>query len=328
MSLQQSVSPGLQDIRQAIRNNYLADEYEVIHQLIEQAQLSDETRKAISARAADLVRDVRDNAKPTIMEKFLAEYGLTTKEGVALMCLAEALLRVPDNLTIQDLIEDKITSGNWGAHVGKAKSGLINSATLALLMTSNLLKDSERQSVGDTLRKMVKRLGEPVVRTAAGQAMKEMGRQFVLGRTIEEAQDRGKSQEEQGYTVPMARHKRPVPMPMPSVTSTPIPMPSTDQQAVRRRCAHQSRYFRKTVALLARYEYGQGNGDRAGPPRPDPRQKSRRGQYGLQHRCRRAGPPGPVSGRDRSYPLRRRTQRLGRLWRGGPGLRQAGFPDP
>ena len=200
MSLQQSVSPELQEIRQAIRNNYLADEHEVIHRLIEQAQLSDETRKAISARAADLVRDVRDNAKPTIMEKFLAEYGLTTKEGVALMCLAEALLRVPDNFTIQDLIEDKITSGNWGAHVGKAKSGLINSATLALLMTSNLLKDSERQSVGETLRKMVKRLGEPVVRTAAGQAMKEMGRQFVLGRTIEEAQDRGKSQEEQGYT--------------------------------------------------------------------------------------------------------------------------------
>ncbi|BFN14830.1 bifunctional proline dehydrogenase/L-glutamate gamma-semialdehyde dehydrogenase PutA [Marinobacter sp. RI1] len=200
MSLQQSVAPELNDIRQAIRANYLADEHEVIHRLIAEAQLSDETRKAISARAAELVRDVRNSARPTIMEKFLAEYGLTTKEGVALMCLAEALLRVPDNLTIQDLIEDKITSGNWGAHVGKAKSGMINSATLALLMTSNLLKDSERQSVGDTLRKLVKRLGEPVVRTVAGQAMKEMGRQFVLGRTIEEAQDRGKSQEERGYT--------------------------------------------------------------------------------------------------------------------------------
>lgn len=115
MSLQQSVAPELNDIRQAIRANYLADEHEVIHRLIAEAQLSDETRKAISARAAELVRDVRNSARPTIMEKFLAEYGLTTKEGVALMCLAEALLRVPDNLTIQDLIEDKITSGNWGA---------------------------------------------------------------------------------------------------------------------------------------------------------------------------------------------------------------------
>ncbi|MDR9423863.1 MAG: proline dehydrogenase family protein, partial [Marinobacter sp.] len=200
MTLHQSSAPELQELRQAVRNNYLADEYEVIHQLIAEAQLSEEERKAISARAAELVRSVRENARPTIMEKFLAEYGLTTKEGVALMCLAEALLRVPDNLTIHDLIEDKITSGNWGGHVGKAKSGLINTATVALLMTSNLLKDSERQSVGDTLRKMVKRMGEPVVRTVAGQAMKEMGRQFVLGRDIEEAQENGKEQELQGYT--------------------------------------------------------------------------------------------------------------------------------
>ncbi len=200
MTLHQSAAPELQELRQAVRNNYLADEYEVIHQLIAAAQLSEEERKAISARAADLVRSVRDSASPTIMEKFLAEYGLTTKEGVALMCLAEALLRVPDNLTIHDLIEDKITSGNWGGHVGKAKSGLINTATVALLMTSNLLKDSERQSVGDTLRKMVKRMGEPVVRTVAGQAMKEMGRQFVLGRDIEEAQENGKEHEKQGYT--------------------------------------------------------------------------------------------------------------------------------
>ena len=200
MTLNQSSAPELQELRQAIRNNYLADEYQVIHKLIDDAQLSDEERSAISASAAELVRSVRENARPTIMEKFLAEYGLTTKEGVALMCLAEALLRVPDNLTIHDLIEDKITSGNWGGHVGKAKSGLINTATVALLMTSNLLKDSERQSVGDTLRKMVKRMGEPVVRTVAGQAMKEMGRQFVLGRDIEEAQENGKAQEKQGYT--------------------------------------------------------------------------------------------------------------------------------
>lgn len=200
MSLQQAVAPELNQLRQAVRQNYLADEHEVIHRLIAEAGLSAGERKAISARAAELVRDVRNSARPTIMEKFLAEYGLTTKEGVALMCLAEALLRVPDNLTIHDLIEDKITSGNWGAHVGKAKSGMINSATVALLMTSNLLKDSERQSVGETLRKLIKRLGEPVVRTVANQAMKEMGRQFVLGRDIDEAQERGKAQEARGYT--------------------------------------------------------------------------------------------------------------------------------
>lgn len=200
MRPQQSVTSSLDECRQAIRQNYLADEYEVIQKLIAQARLSPEERAAISARAADLVRSVRSNARPTLMEKFLSEYGLTTREGVALMCLAEALLRVPDTLTIDDLIEDKIRSGNWGAHVGRAKSGLVNTATIALLMTSNLLKDSERHSVGDTLRKLVKRLGEPVVRSIAAQAMKEMGRQFVLGRDIEEAQARGKSYMARGYT--------------------------------------------------------------------------------------------------------------------------------
>jgi len=84
--------------------------------------------------------------------------------------------------------------------VGKASSALINTATVALLMTSNLLKDSERHSVGDTLRKLLKRFGEPVIRTVAGQAMKEMGRQFVLGRDIDEAQDEAKEYMEKGYT--------------------------------------------------------------------------------------------------------------------------------
>ncbi len=200
MRPQQSQTPELVDSRQAIRDYYLADEHKVIHEMIAGAQLSQAERDAISARAAELVRSVRKNAKSTIMEKFLAEYGLTTKEGVALMCLAEALLRVPDNTTIHELIEDKITSGAWGTHVGKASSGLINTATVALLMTSNLLKDSERNTVGETLRKLLKRFGEPVIRTVANQAMKEMGRQFVLGRDIDEAQDEAKEYMEKGYT--------------------------------------------------------------------------------------------------------------------------------
>ncbi|MEX0606290.1 MAG: bifunctional proline dehydrogenase/L-glutamate gamma-semialdehyde dehydrogenase PutA [Marinobacter sp.] len=200
MRPQQSVTPALVDSRQAIRDNYLAEEYTVIREMIAGAQLSHTEREAISARAADLVRDVRKNAKSTIMEKFLAEYGLTTKEGVALMCLAEALLRVPDNTTIHELIEDKITSGAWGTHIGKASSPLINTATIALMMTSNLLKDSDRHSVGDTLRKLMKRFGEPVIRTVAGQAMREMGRQFVLGRDIDEAQDEAKDYMAKGYT--------------------------------------------------------------------------------------------------------------------------------
>jgi RHH-type proline utilization regulon transcriptional repressor/proline dehydrogenase/delta 1-pyrroline-5-carboxylate dehydrogenase len=125
-----------------------------------------------------------------MMEKFLAEYGLTTKEGVALMCLAEALLRVPDTLTIDALIEDKVATGNWKDHLGQSASSLVNSSTWALMLTGKLLKEDEDQSFGTTLKGMIKRLGEPVVRTAVGQAMKELGRQFVLGRTIEEATKR------------------------------------------------------------------------------------------------------------------------------------------
>jgi RHH-type proline utilization regulon transcriptional repressor/proline dehydrogenase/delta 1-pyrroline-5-carboxylate dehydrogenase len=200
MRPQQSETPELVDSRQAIRDYYLADEYTVISEMIAGAQLTQEERKAISARAAELVRSVRKNAKSTLMEKFLAEYGLTTKEGVALMCLAEAMLRVPDSVTINDLIEDKITSGSWGDHAGKASSSLINTATIALLMTSKLLTESERQSVGETLRRLLKRMGEPVIRTVAGQAMKEMGRQFVLGRDIKEAQKAGEDYMKKGYT--------------------------------------------------------------------------------------------------------------------------------
>lgn len=200
MRPQQSVTPELVDSRKAIRDYYLADEYTVISEMIAGAQLTEKELKAISARAAELVRNVRKNAKSSIMEKFLAEYGLSTKEGVALMCLAEAMLRVPDGKTMNDLIEDKITAGDWGDHVGKASSSLINTATIALLMTSKLLTDSERESVVETLRKLAKRMGEPVIRTVAGLAMKEMGRQFVLGRDIKEAQKEGESYMRKGYT--------------------------------------------------------------------------------------------------------------------------------
>ncbi|MBP0047604.1 bifunctional proline dehydrogenase/L-glutamate gamma-semialdehyde dehydrogenase PutA [Marinobacterium sp. AK62] len=192
--------PSLDTCRQAVRANYLADEHRVINDLITAADLSSEVRDAISARAAELVRNVRGNSRPTMMEKFLAQYGLTTKEGVALMCLAEALLRVPDNVTIHDLIEDKIASGQWSEHRGKAKSSLINTTTWGLMVAGRLISPSDQKSLMETLRSLVKRMGDPMVRTVAHQAMKEMGRQFVLGRTIDEAQKRAQKYESRGYT--------------------------------------------------------------------------------------------------------------------------------
>lgn len=186
--------------RQLIRDHYCADEFVAVRALIDMAALTEDDRKSISARAATLVQQVRDESSPTMMEKFLAEYGLSTKEGVALMCLAEALLRVPDDSTIDALIHDKVASGKWGPHIGQSESSLINSATWALMITGKVIVTEDVKGVTKALRHMVKRMGEPVVRAAVAQAMKELGRQFVLGRTIEEAIRKAKKLESKGYT--------------------------------------------------------------------------------------------------------------------------------
>lgn len=186
--------------RQQIRANYLADEYEVINGLIDEAALSDELRTSITSRAANLVRMVRHESSPTLIEKFLAEYGLTTDEGVALMCLAEALLRVPDSTTIQALIDDKLGPGDWSTHLGQSKSSLINITTWGLMVAGKLINPLEDMNLAEILRGLTKRLGDPMVRTVASQAMAEMGRQFVLGRTIQEAFRRAERYEQQGYS--------------------------------------------------------------------------------------------------------------------------------
>lgn len=176
-----------------------APEDQVLQQLQQQANLSADMRAQITDRAVQLVQRIRTEAKPTLMEHFLAEYGLSTREGVALMCLAEAMLRVPDSFTIDALIEDKIAPSEWNKHIGTASSSLVNASTWALMLTGKVLEDS-KPGIAGTLRGAVRRLGEPVIRAAVGRAMKEMGRQFVLGETIEGALKRGQAQEKQGYT--------------------------------------------------------------------------------------------------------------------------------
>ena len=133
------------------------------------------------------------------MEAFLAEYGLSSDEGVGLMCLAEALLRVPDAETIDELIADKIEPSNWGAHLGRSTSSLVNAATWGLLITGRVLDDDPGRPAA-ALRGLIRRVGEPVVRTAVGRAMKLMGRQFVLGETIGAAMERARGLEAKGYT--------------------------------------------------------------------------------------------------------------------------------
>src|SRR6056297_1081966 len=187
------------DMRRTIEHETYADERAVLDRLIAETALSPKDRARITARGADLVRAIRGQASPGLMEVFLAEYGLSTEEGIALMCLAEALLRVPDAETIDALIEDKIAPSDWGRHMGHSTSPLVNASTWALMLTGRVLKDESPGLVG-TLRGAVKRLGEPVIRTATGRAMREMGRQFVLGETIRSAMDRAAAMEKKGYS--------------------------------------------------------------------------------------------------------------------------------
>ena len=190
--------PVLDAIRQQIRQSILPDEDEALARLVETAGLTPEARKAISARAVDLVNAVRGSTDPRLMEVFLSAYGLSTKEGVALMCLAEALLRVPDAETMDDLIADKIAPHDWSAHSGGSSSIFVNASTWALMLTGRVLDEGE-SGIEGTLRAMVRRLGEPVIRKAVAAAMREMGEQFVLGRTIAEAMKRGRGMTQKGY---------------------------------------------------------------------------------------------------------------------------------
>ena len=185
-------------LREAVRSNYLADEASVIRDLIAQIKLDANSRSAVAAAGAKIVDRVRSETSPSMMESFLAEYGLSTAEGVGLMCLAEALLRVPDAETIDELIYDKIEPSNWGAHLGHS-SPLINASTWALLLTGKVLEDDPSKPAA-ALRSLVRRVGEPLVRTAVAQAMKLLGRQFVLGQTIKEGMSNAGELEDEGYT--------------------------------------------------------------------------------------------------------------------------------
>ncbi len=186
-------------LRARIDTGTYADADAVLAALIGTAALGNTDRAAITGAAANLVRDIRGAAAPGMMEVFLAEYGLSTDEGVALMCLAEALLRVPDADTIDALIEDKIAPSDWGRHMGHSTSSLVNASTWALMLTGRVLDDEQPGPVRH-LRAAIKRLGEPVIRTAVSRAMKEMGRQFVLGEDIDAAMKRAHGMEAKGFT--------------------------------------------------------------------------------------------------------------------------------
>lgn len=131
----------------------------------------------------------------------MLEYDLTTEEGIALMCLAEALLRIPDQENIDKLIKDKLSSADWDARAGKSSSFFVNAATWGLMLTGKILSSDSTSASGlnKVFKKMLERAGEPVIRTAVKQAMRILGKQFVMGQTITEAIERAEKYEQKGY---------------------------------------------------------------------------------------------------------------------------------
>jgi RHH-type proline utilization regulon transcriptional repressor/proline dehydrogenase/delta 1-pyrroline-5-carboxylate dehydrogenase len=172
-------------------------ETDAVRALLAAAPLTPEDRAAVRAEAEALVRTARRNVrKQGVVESFLQEFSLGTREGLALMCLAEALLRTPDEETRDRLIAEKIGSADWAAHLGQSESLFVNASTWGLMLTGKLVEPDEeaRRDLPGFLKKIAGRVGEPVIRAAVAQAVRIMGEQFVLGRNIEAALKRAKAE--------------------------------------------------------------------------------------------------------------------------------------
>lgn len=176
---------------------YRAPEAEVLAGLLPSATLTVAERDQAMAQARLILTDLKAAQSTGWVNRFLQEYRLNTQEGVALLSLAEAYLRVPDPETANLLIRDKITDANWLAHKAKSDSKLVNTATFGLIMTRALVGEPE---TAGTLKKLVARVGEPVIRQGVAVAMRLMGEVFVMGRTIEEALDVAAKPENKGFT--------------------------------------------------------------------------------------------------------------------------------
>ncbi|WP_374358218.1 bifunctional proline dehydrogenase/L-glutamate gamma-semialdehyde dehydrogenase PutA [Thermomonas sp.] len=186
--------------RAAITAGWIRDETAHVREMLALAALPEAERSAAQATAADLVRRVRARDQGAV-EAFMRQYDLGSDEGVLLMCVAEALLRIPDQATADALIRDKLGDANWKRHLGQSDSVLVNASTWGLMLTGKLvdLADDTKRDVHGAFQRLVGRAGEPVIRLAVRQAMKIMGHQFVLGRTIDEALSRSRKGDNAAY---------------------------------------------------------------------------------------------------------------------------------
>ncbi|MGQ8366271.1 bifunctional proline dehydrogenase/L-glutamate gamma-semialdehyde dehydrogenase PutA [Glaciecola sp. 1036] len=189
-------------MRQKIREFHRINESQIIDYILPEAEVSMTARSRAWERARNMVLRIRkENKAHGGVDALLNEYSLSTSEGVVLMCLAEALLRVPDKKTQDELIRDKLSKGKWAPHLGNSDSLFVNASAWGLMFTGNMVtySDKKKQHQIGLLKKTLGRLGEPVIRRSMNIAMKVMGRQFVMGETIEDACERAEEKEKQGY---------------------------------------------------------------------------------------------------------------------------------
>jgi len=188
-------------LRAAIRDSCRMDETEAVARILAAAEIPAEMRDRIAASARGLVAAVRrERVGKGGIDAFLHEYALSSPEGVSLLCLAEALLRIPDVETVDRLIRDKVGEADWESHLGRSASIFVNASTWALMLTGRLLRaEPTEHDLRTALRRFVARSGEPVVRQAVTAAMHILSRQFVIGRTIDEALERAREAEQRGY---------------------------------------------------------------------------------------------------------------------------------
>ncbi|RWX80884.1 trifunctional transcriptional regulator/proline dehydrogenase/L-glutamate gamma-semialdehyde dehydrogenase [Neorhizobium lilium] len=186
-------------LRQAITAAYRQPEPECLTQLLGGATLPADMAAGARETARKLILALRAKHKGSGVEGLVQEYSLSSQEGVALMCLAEALLRIPDTATRDALIRDKIADGNWKSHVGEGRSLFVNAATWGLVVTGKLTSTVNDRSLTAALTRLIARCGEPVIRRGVDMAMRMMGEQFVTGETIDEALRRSRELEARGF---------------------------------------------------------------------------------------------------------------------------------
>src|SRR5436190_2412323 len=186
-------------LRDAITSAYRRPEPECLPPLIAAASVPAGTMAQASALARRLVKRLRAKGHGGGVEGLIHEYALSSQEGVALMCLAEALLRIPDDETRDALIRDKIGGGDWEAHLGHSRSLFVNAATWGLLLTGRLTSTHSERGLSAALTRLIARGGEPLIRAGVNLAMRLMGEQFVAGQTIGEALDNGRPYVAKGF---------------------------------------------------------------------------------------------------------------------------------